>query len=218
MTLSHRTRTAAAAVFLTGSIASSAIANAAPFEPPANTSSADLTKIMKDQYGPALDAALCSPGDLPDSVLEEFADARDQSPLEGGAEAELEARRIIKVKALGSKNKDGVYNPKPAYGEAARKAMESDGGGSYNNAFRRLVCDNEQAASDYIAARKKVQEKLKLKPEFKENSELVKFDYVKLMEQYDILCKAELPLEPAGEQKCDNDASQELAQSKAEAD
>ncbi|MFD6256260.1 hypothetical protein ACFWF7_27725 [Nocardia sp. NPDC060256] len=214
MTLSNRARTAAAVVFLTGTIASSANANAAPFEPPASTGSAELTKIMKTQYSPTLDTAICSPGDLPNSVLDEFAEARDQSPLEGGAEAELEARRIIRVKATGTKNKDGVYNPKPAYGEAARKAMESDSGGSYNNAFRRLTCDNAEAEKEYSAVRKEVLKNLKLKPGFEENIKLVKFDYVKLMKEYDILCKAGLPLAPAGEQTCENDASKKLAEQK----
>ncbi|MFI6165716.1 hypothetical protein ACIBCN_02915 [Nocardia sp. NPDC051052] len=213
LTLSHRTRTAAAAVFLTGTITSSAVAYAAPFEPPADTDSSQLTKIMKDQYGPTLATAICTPGDLPDSVLSQFAEVRDQSPLDGGADAELEARRVIKVKATGIKNKDGVYNPGPAYGEAARKAIENGKGGSYNNAFRRLICDNEEVAADYAATRKSLKENLKFKPGFEENSKLVNFEYVKLMKEYDILCKAGLPLAPAGEQTCGNAASKKLAQS-----
>ncbi|MEU7140709.1 hypothetical protein ABZ942_14755 [Nocardia sp. NPDC046473] len=217
--LSNRTRAAAAAVFLTGTITSSAVAYAAPFEPPANLDSTQLTKIMKEQYGPTLDKAICSKGDLPSSVLDEFSDARDQSPLEGGADAELEARTTIRVKTTGSKNKDGVYNPKPAYGEAARKAMESDTGGNYSNAFRRLICDNAEAKDDYAAVRKELLKHLKFRPGFEENIKLVKFDYVKLMKEYDILCKAGLPLEPAGEQTCDNDASKQLAEKKkAESD
>ncbi|MFI6044352.1 hypothetical protein ACIA8C_22180 [Nocardia sp. NPDC051321] len=196
--LSHRTRSAAVALLLTAAAASGTVAHAADEIPP------EEMKALAKAYAKTVGDHFCDNFKLTHAQVEAYTDAYDNNnPLVDGKEAELRARGVISLQAVGIKGKSESSSMPPLYGDDVKKAFDKESGSGWTNAFRRLICDNAEARSNYSAARKTYNEQAgKLKPGLEEEAKLDELNYKNGKKMFSVLCEAGVTLDPVEGQLC----------------